>query len=124
MRKPSLLSVLLTSLVGLALAGILLIWMGATEEGGQVLGFQVGYQSPPQASGNWYNLLATEAKQRGLEAWQIEPWSKLEYTMAPRLCYYRARISGQEDGRTVRASVVLVAPDRGEWQVREWRTEE
>lgn len=125
MTKPSLLSVLITCLLGLGGAALLLFFAGVGKDNTTLLGAPMGYQSPPQpGNSDWGLTLAAACREHELEDAVVEPFtSRLEFTMTPRRSYYRAWLTGTQDGRRMKVHVVLTAPDQGEWVVTEWREE-
>lgn len=115
MRKR-LSTIALTLLAGVVLAWPLMLFLGVGSGSASVGGVPVGYQRQPVAGEDAVEALKRLAVERELTDWHIEPWGKLEYTSAPRRCYYRARLVG-----SYTVDVVLSAPDGGKWTVAEWR---
>lgn len=108
---------LIAVVLGLAGAGVLLVAMGAGRDNATF-----GYQSPPKPGGDWSHALAAACRANDLSESTIES-ARLQYTMAPRRCYYRAWLTGTRESRRIKVRVELTAPDGGAWVLTEWREE-
>jgi hypothetical protein len=120
-RRNSVASVAAVVLLGLAGAALLLAVAGVGKDNTRFLGVPTGRQTPPTPGGDWGQALAAACQERGLSDVERDPWrTKLEYTMAPRRCYYRTELTGTRDGKRVKVRAVLTAPDGGAWVLTEW----
>lgn len=122
MTRKSPITVVVTALLALAYAGLLFVVMGVGHNNTAVFGVPLGYQEAPKPDGDWSHALSVACRENNLNASMIES-ARLLFTMAPRRCYYRARLTGARGNQQIKVHVTLTAPDGGKWVLTEWREE-